>query len=80
MNEYRTKNALPGSFWVRIKKKTIAGFEITILEFDRLRNIVKKTKKHKFGTKNALFKSFWAGISRQYCHIRNQHPRICLAA
>ena len=32
----------------------------------------------KFGTKNAWFMCFWAGIWKQYCHIWNQHPRICL--
>ena len=34
----------------------------------------------KFGTKNAWFMCFWAGIWKQYCHIWNQHPRICLIA
>ena len=34
----------------------------------------------KFGTKNAWFMYFWAGIWKQYCHIWNQYPRICLVA
>ena len=34
----------------------------------------------KFGTKNALFAYFWAGIWKQYCHIWNQQPWICLIA
>ena len=34
----------------------------------------------KFGTKNALFAYFWVGILKQYCHISNQHFRICLIA
>ena len=31
-----------------------------------------------FGTKNVLFEHFWDGILRNYCHIWNQGPRICL--
>ena len=34
----------------------------------------------KLGTKDALFGYFWAEIRKQYCHIRKQHPRICLIA
>ena len=34
----------------------------------------------KFGTKNAWFGYFWAGIWKQYDHIWNEHPRICLIA
>ena len=34
----------------------------------------------KFGTKNALFWYFWAGILQQNFHILDQHPRICLIA
>ena len=34
----------------------------------------------KFGTKNARFRYFWAGTWKQYCHIWNQHPGICLIA
>ena len=32
----------------------------------------------KFGTKNTLFRYFWASILKNYCHISNQHPQICL--
>ena len=39
---------------------------------------VEKTKIPKFGTKNALFRYFWAGIWQKNCHILNQYPRICL--
>ena len=39
-----------------------------------------ETKMPKFGTKNALFEYFWAGIRRQYCHIWNLHLPICLFA
>ena len=38
---------------------------------------MKKLKIPKFGTKNALFGYFGAGISKNYCHISNQLPRIC---
>ena len=31
-----------------------------------------------FGTKNALIGYFWARIFKNYCHILNQHPQICL--
>ena len=34
----------------------------------------------KFGTKNALFGYFWARILKNYRHICNQHPQICLIA
>ena len=30
--------------------------------------------------KNALFGYFWARISKDYCHICNQLPRICVIA
>ena len=50
-----------------------------------------KTKKSKFGAKNALFDYFWPKISylgifgmefkmKNYCNFWNQHPRICLIA
>ena len=34
----------------------------------------------KFGTKNTWFGYFGTGIWKRYCHIWNQHPRICLIA
>ena len=33
----------------------------------------------KFGTRNALFGYFRARVLKNYCHIWNQDPRICLA-
>ena len=33
-----------------------------------------------FGTRFVCFVYFWAEIWKQYCHIWNQHPRICLIA
>ena len=38
------------------------------------------TKMPKFGTKNTLFRYFWARILKSYCHISNQHPEICQIA
>ena len=32
----------------------------------------------KFATKHVLFGYFWAKILENYCHISNQHLRICL--
>ena len=32
------------------------------------------------GPKNALFGYFWTRTFKNYCHIWNQHPRICLVA
>ena len=40
----------------------------------------KKTKMAEFGTRNAWFMYFLAGIWKQYCHIWNQHPWIRLVA
>ena len=50
--------------------------------------ISQKNKMSKFGTKNALFgyfftkntlfEYFWARVFKHYCHIWNQHLRICL--
>ena len=37
-------------------------------------------KMSNFGTKNALFEYFGAGIYRKYCDICNEHSRICLIA
>ena len=34
----------------------------------------------KFGIKNTLFGYFWAGISKSYRHIWNQHSQICIIA
>ena len=39
-----------------------------------------KIKILKFSTKNAWCGYFWARILKNYCHIWNQHPRICLIA
>ena len=42
--------------------------EISTLEFRLTAKFWKTIKMPKFGTKNALFRYFWAGILKQYCH------------
>ena len=59
--------------------KNIVIFEANALNFALLQNLVQKIKILKFGTKNTRFPYFGAGISKYYCHIWNQSPRICLA-
>ena len=34
----------------------------------------------KFGTENVLFENFGVRILKNYCHVWNQHPRICQTA
>ena len=31
----------------------------------------------KFENKSTLFGYFWVTVSKNYCHISNQHPQIC---
>ena len=71
-------------------ENTMVIFEICVLEFvlfqilvqkqKSCKKIHEKTKMPKFGTKNALFGYFWARIFKTFCHIWNQHPRICQIA
>ena len=42
--------------------------------------ISQKTKMHKFRTKNALFRYLCTRNLENYCHVWNQHIRICLIA
>ena len=59
------KNASFGYFTSRIKKNPIAIFEITTLKFVEMQNFAKKTKLHKFGTKNTLFVYFCPPILKK---------------
>ena len=59
-------------------EKTIIRFEMSTLKFVYCKISPKKTNMPKFGTKNALFGYFCCGILKKYCHIWNQHPRVCL--
>ena len=34
----------------------------------------------KFGNKSVLFGYLWVRILKNYCHISNQHPKICIFA
>ena len=58
-------------------ENNIAIFEINTLEFVLLQNFVKNEKMPKFGTKNSLFRYFWARNLKNYCHIWHKYPRIC---
>ena len=59
---------------------TVVTYEISTFKFVYLQNFTKKQKEPNFGTKNPWFMYFSAGIWKQYCHIWNQHTRICLIA
>ena len=56
--------------------KAHVTFKISTLKFVKLQNITKKTKMHKFGTKNPLFGYLWGRILKNYCHIWNENPQI----
>ena len=76
--KFETKKSLFRYFWARILKN-IWNQHLQISVIVRLCE-KKKKKMNKFGTKNVWFGYFWAGIWKQYCHIWNQYPRICLIA
>ena len=43
-----------------------------------MQSFMQKLKILRFRTKNALFREFWTGIRKSYCHMGNQRPRISL--
>ena len=45
----------------------IVIFEISALKYVLLQNLAQEIKILKFGSKNARFPYFWAGISKYYC-------------
>ena len=62
---------------------------VLVINFDKLLSCLKSvpwklfhskipwTNKNAWtGAEDILFEYFWAGISKQYCHILNQHPRL----
>ena len=53
--------------------KTIFLFEIDTLKIIQIESFIKKKKNFKFGTKNTLFRYFWAAILKKYNHIWTQH-------
>ena len=65
--KFRTKNALFGYFWAGIWKKTVVIFEI----LQKCLNL---------GPKMRDSGNFGLEFEKNYCHIWNQHPRICLIA
>ena len=67
-----------GIFGLEIAK-TVVIFQISTLKLSNCK-FLEKTKTSKFGTKNMWFGYFAAGTWKQYCHIWNQQPRICLIA
>ena len=66
---FLTKNALFEYFWACILKKLLSYLKSASPNLS-IRKISRKNK-------NAWFMYFWAGIWKQYCHIWNQHSRIC---
>ena len=60
-------------FWKNIVIFAISAFESALME-----SLVQKIKILKFVTKIAWLGYFGAGIWKQYCHIWNQHPKICV--
>ena len=67
-----TKTALFECFRVEFEK-TIVIFEISTIEFCTIQSSTWNKKTLSLRPKLA----YWAAILKQYCHIWNQHPRIC---
>ena len=68
-----------GIFGLEFKKKISSCLKSAPSDLPN-RKILQKTKMAKFGTQNTLWGYFWTGVWKQYCHIFNQHPLICLVA
>ena len=66
--KFDTKKALFGYFSTRISAHSNLLYNSKIL----------RKKMPKFRAENVLFGYFWAGIWKQYCHVWNQQPGICL--
>ena len=75
---FLTKFALIGNFWERVLAKLLSYLKSASSNFSKSNISWKKIPK--FGTKNAWFGYFWAGLLENYCHIWNQELRICLIA
>ena len=58
------KIVLIGYFGLEFQKPNVE-FEISILEFVRVRSFIQKEKIFKFGTKNTLLRYFWAASSQK---------------
>ena len=57
-------------------KKLFSYMKSTTSNFSKCQ-VSHKAKNLKFGTKNTSFGQFWVAILKGYCHIWNQHPRVC---
>ena len=79
MSKFRNKHILLKCFGARTCCKLLSYFRLTPLNLANC-NISWKNEKPKILTKNAYLDIFLAGISKQYCHIWNQHPQVCLIA
>ena len=87
--KFGTKNALFGYFWARILKNYCHIWN-QHLRISVIAKFCEETKMPKFGTKNDLLGIFdqecviWVflgkNVLKNYCHIWNQHPQICLFA
>ena len=79
MPKFGTKTALYEYFWARILKRLLSYLKSTPSNVP-ICKISRKKKIPKFRTKMEWFMYFWAGTLKEYCHIWNQHRRICLIA
>ena len=68
--------ALIGYFRLEFQKSNVV-FEISILELVKVQSFIHKQENFKLGSKNTLFRYFWAQFNKNYNHIFNQRPRIC---
>ena len=76
MSKFQTKNAILSIFCQKCLIWVFLGWNLKTT-FSYLKS-APSTKMPKFATKKALFASFWTQIWKQYCHIWDQHSRICL--
>ena len=67
-------------FLVKNFRKTIVIFEISTLGLVWLQNFVKKQKCLNLGPKMQFFGIFGLEFKKNYCHIWNRHPQVCLFA
>ena len=89
MSKFGTKSASFGYFWARILKNYCHIWN-QHLRISVIAKFCEETKMPKFGTKNDLLGIFdqecviWVflgkNVLKNYCHIWNQHPQICLFA
>ena len=90
MLKFGNKNAWFGYFWARILENYchVLNQHLRICVIPKF---CEETKMLRFGTKNAFFEYFWPknlylvifGLEfkkKNYCHIWNQHPWICVIA